>query len=319
MSFVPPKDRVFEQSTSNSQTVFTVTGALDASYNAFSASMSVGDTTIGAVVELGVAFKTGLLTYSATNQVTVTTVYESKGTFSSGGVKQVFMGQPAAATLMLNGPQTLTAAQKAQAAANLFKGPTTQVFTSGSGTYTTPADALWIEVELIGAGGGGSGSGTSAGAGGAGGSTTFSTLTGGGGSGGGATGGGGAGGTATGGFTNKPGASGGNGAASTNQWGGFGAPSPYGGGGLPGQPNQSAGGAAPANSGSGGGGGGDGATINSGGGGGAGGFVRAIINSPAATYSYAIGAGGTVGTAGTGGSAGGLGGSGYIQVTEHYS
>jgi hypothetical protein len=99
MAFVPPKDRVLEHSTSNSQTVFTVTGALDLSYNAFSASMSVGDTTIGAVVEAGVAFASGVLTYSAANQVTVTTVSESKGTFSSSGVKEVFMGLPAADAL----------------------------------------------------------------------------------------------------------------------------------------------------------------------------------------------------------------------------
>jgi hypothetical protein len=100
MAFVPPRDRVFEQSTSNSQSVFAVTGALDAGYNAFSASMSVGDTTFGAVIEPGVAFKAGLLTYSATNQVTVTTAFDSKGTFSSGGTKQVFMGWPAAAAMV---------------------------------------------------------------------------------------------------------------------------------------------------------------------------------------------------------------------------
>jgi microcystin-dependent protein len=95
MAFVAPKDRVLERSTSNSQTVFTVTGAADTSYNAFSASMSVGDTTIGGVVEAGTAFKSGVLTYSASGEVTVTTVYESKGTFSAGGVKEVFMGLPA--------------------------------------------------------------------------------------------------------------------------------------------------------------------------------------------------------------------------------
>lgn len=100
MAFVPPKDRVLEQSTSNSQSVFTVTGALDAGYNAFSAFMSVGDTTFGAVVEPGVAFKAGLLTYSASNQVTVTTAFESKGTFSAGGVKQVFMDTPAGAAVV---------------------------------------------------------------------------------------------------------------------------------------------------------------------------------------------------------------------------
>lgn len=96
MAYVPPKDRVLEHSTSNSQTVFTVTGAIDTSFNAFSASMSIGDTTIGYIVEPGVAFKSGLLTYSATNEVTVTTATESKGTFSSSGTKEVAMGLPAA-------------------------------------------------------------------------------------------------------------------------------------------------------------------------------------------------------------------------------
>jgi hypothetical protein len=119
MAFVPPKDRVLEPSTSNSQTVFTVTGALDTSYNAFSASMSVGDTTIGGIVEAGTAFKSGLLTYSNTNEVTVTTAFESKGTFSAGGTKQVFMGGPASRALMIDGAQTLTAAQKSQARRNI--------------------------------------------------------------------------------------------------------------------------------------------------------------------------------------------------------
>jgi hypothetical protein len=98
MAFVPPKDRVLEYSISNSQTVFTVTGAPESSMNPFSASMSVGDTTIGGVVEPGVAFVSGILTYSAANQVTVTTATESKGTFSASGLKHVFMGQPAALT-----------------------------------------------------------------------------------------------------------------------------------------------------------------------------------------------------------------------------
>jgi hypothetical protein len=96
MVFVPPKDRVLEHSTSNSQTVFTVTGAIDTSFNAFSAWMSIGDTTIGGVVEPGVAFKSGKLTYSATNEITIdSTGYDSKGTFSAGGTKEVFMGMAA--------------------------------------------------------------------------------------------------------------------------------------------------------------------------------------------------------------------------------
>lgn len=113
MVFVPPKDRVLEHSTSNSQTVFAVSGAVDASMNRFSAHMSVGDTTIGGVVEPGVAFKSGKLTYSAANEITIdSTGYESKGTFSSGGTKEVFMGLPAKSALMVDGPQVLTAAQQ---------------------------------------------------------------------------------------------------------------------------------------------------------------------------------------------------------------
>jgi hypothetical protein len=194
---------------------------------------------------------------------------------------------------------------------------TTQVFLSGSGTYTTPANVKWIEVEMVGGGGGGAGSGTTPGTPGAAGNTTFSTFTANAGiAANGPAGGGGA--TASGGYFNKTGAAGGNGSGLTNQWGGAGAAGPYGGGGVPGQPNQSAGGAAIANSGAGGGGGGDGATVNSGGGGGCGGFLRGIISAPAASYSYAVGAGGTGGTAGTGGSAGGNGGSGVIIVHEYY-
>lgn len=119
MAFVAPHDRVLEHSTSNSQTVFAVTGAVDTSYNAFSASMSIGDITIGGVVEPGVAFKSGVLTYSASNQVTVTTATESKGTFSAGGVKQVFMGLPATRAILVDGAQSLTTGQKTQARANI--------------------------------------------------------------------------------------------------------------------------------------------------------------------------------------------------------
>ncbi len=109
MVFVPPKDRVLEQSTSNSQTVFAVTGAIDTSYNAFSASMSVGDTTIGGVVEAGTAFVSGVLTYSAANQITVTGApFESKGTFSSSGVKHVFMGLPGSRAPLLDHPNSFT-------------------------------------------------------------------------------------------------------------------------------------------------------------------------------------------------------------------
>ena len=57
---------------------------------------------------------------------------------------------------------------------------------------------------------------------------------------------------------------------------------------------------------------------NSGGGAGAGEYVELIINNPAATYTYTIGAGGTAGTAGSSGGAGNAGGTGVIIVDEFY-
>lgn len=108
MTALPPHDRVMEYSTSNSQTVFALTGAVDTSYNAFSAFMIVGDTVIGGVVEEGVAFKSGILTYSAANQITVTTTNETKGTFSASGVKKVCMGQPAARRLTASFGEQIT-------------------------------------------------------------------------------------------------------------------------------------------------------------------------------------------------------------------
>lgn len=91
MVFVPAKDRVAETSATNHASVWTVAGALDTSHYPFSQYMSVGDTTIGTIVEPGVAFATGILTYSATNQITLTTTFESKGTFGAG-TKEICMG-----------------------------------------------------------------------------------------------------------------------------------------------------------------------------------------------------------------------------------
>lgn len=195
--------------------------------------------------------------------------------------------------------------------------PTIQRFTTGGGTYTTPANVKWIHVKLIGGGGGGTGSGTTPGAGGTGGSTSFSTLTG---VGGGAATGASAGGTASGGnlinMTGNVGES--NGTLGTGHYGGVGGAGPWGGCGVAGNNGPGAGAAAVANSGAGGGGAGSGGTGPAGTGGGAGGYVETIITSPSATYSYSVGAGGTGGTAGTSGAAGGAGGSGIIIVTEYY-
>jgi hypothetical protein len=198
--------------------------------------------------------------------------------------------------------------------------PTIQAFTSGSGTYTLPANCLWIEVEAVAGGGGGSGSGTSNGVGGTGGNTTFGTtfITCNGGSGGQANDDGGAGGSASGGDFNINGSagSGTSAATGTTNPGGAGAPSPLGNGGGGG--GQSRSGGAATGFGAGGGGAGCGAAGNTGNGGGSGGYARKMITSPSSTYAYSVGAAGSAGTAGTGGAAGGAGSPGYIRVIEHY-
>ena len=211
--------------------------------------------------------------------------------------------------------------------------PTIQKFTSGSGTYTTPASCLWIRVRAVGPGGGGSGSSTqAANNGGDGGNgsaaTTFGPISAGLGSGGShgpANGGGGGGGVSLGSAigTAIEGANGGGSgfttAATVYPLSGHGGASAFGGSGASAAAGFS-GFTAKTNSGSGGSGGGviGGGVSNFGSGGGSGGYVDAIIISPAASYSYAIGSGGAAGTAGTSGFAGGAGASGYIEVTEYY-
>jgi hypothetical protein len=213
-----------------------------------------------------------------------------------------------------------------------FTPPTIQKFTSGSGTYTTPAGVLYIRVKQAGGGAGGAGSGAGAGAGADGGNTTFGTslLVANGGTGGVTNGSlGGAGGSSSlgtgpigtalsggygqAGFTSS--------AIGSSPCGGFGGTTAFGGAGSGGNGNGGgAGGSAIANTGAGGGGAGGSATTTfAGAGGGAGGFIDAIILSPSATYSYAVGSGGAGGTAGTSGFAGGAGGSGYIEITEFYN
>lgn len=214
-----------------------------------------------------------------------------------------------------------------------FTTPTTQTFLSGSGTYTRPAGVKYIRVKMVGGGGaGGTGNSTSAaaGKGGDGGNSVFGPFTAGGGIGGqGATtasiGTPGSGGVLAGspGGLSTVGTQGGLGAAvdaassKSDTPGGFGGNSRLGGAGG-GSYYGAAGYAAKPNSGSGGGGG---SGISGGGqypspGGGSGAFVDTIISSPAATYSYAVGAGGTV-TAGSG-YVGGAGGSGMILIEEYY-
>jgi hypothetical protein len=206
--------------------------------------------------------------------------------------------------------------------------PTRQVLTSGT-TYNRPSGVRQLRIRMLGGGGGGAGSGTGTGGdGGGGGNSSFNSIVANGGGGGkGATALGGAGGTGgTGGTApttfRTPGAAGHYGfqittvpAFTNNLYGPSGAPSQLGGGGLG---TAVAGNNAGANTGAGGAGAGMGAAGGAGGSGGAGEYVEIIIDNPAPTYAYAIGAGGTAGTAGAAGFIGGVGGSGIIIVDEIY-
>lgn len=266
---------------------------------------------------------TGGATTIATSDLTV-----SRALVSDGSGKVAVATTTSTEISYLNG---VTSAIQTQLDAKGGSTITVQKFTSGSGTYTTPANVKYIRVRMVGGGAGGIGSGTAAGTvPTAGGNTTFgsSLLV--------ANGGGigtwagaiGAGGTASLG-TGPIGLafSGQTGrtmmqttTASLYAIGGAGGSSFFGGSGYGGGP-VSTGGAAATNSGSGGGGGGgqsSASTVNSGGGGGAGGYVDATITTPSSTYAYAVGAAGTAGAAGTGGYAGGAGAAGIIIVEEYY-
>jgi hypothetical protein len=209
----------------------------------------------------------------------------------------------------------------------IYTAPTTQVFLSGSGTYTTPASVLYIRVRMVGGGAGGNANG---GAGSAGGNTTFGTslLN----SGGGQVNStspyyyGGAGGTfSLGGLTQGFGVVGGcgsNGESPDNATsglhpnGGIGGVSALGGAGVGATvfgPMDATAGAT--NTGAGGGGG----AISAGGlgAGGAGAYIDMIIPAPSATYPYVVGAGGAAGT-NSGGEPAADGASGMIIVDEYY-
>ena len=197
--------------------------------------------------------------------------------------------------------------------------PTSQIFLSGSGTYTpTSPSILYIELEMVG-GGGGAGAGAGAGAGGTGGNTTFGTIIATGGAGGSGAAGGSLGGVAsgvpsTGAFTISGGTGGvgGSSGATMPDTGGPGGSSPFGGAGNTSNISAAVANAKP-NSGSGGGGQYvSGTGLNAGSGGGAGAYVKAFI-SPAVSVSYAVGAAGS-----SGGGANGTGGSGIIIIREYY-
>lgn len=209
--------------------------------------------------------------------------------------------------------------------------PTYQSFVSGTAqTYTTPAGVQYLKIKISagGGGGGGSSNGSPAGTGGGtGGTATFGSTTAIGGLGGGVNSGvtpGSQGNGGTGGTTGTgtqilrlQGGFGGSGtvagASTSDPNGGAGGGNPFGGApgsvagtGLAGAPNTGAGGAGAAGN----------TNQGGGGGGGAGEYVEFIISSPAATYTYTVGAAGTAGTGNIRNAA--PGSAGIILVEENY-
>lgn len=220
----------------------------------------------------------------------------------------------------------------------IYCNPNIQVFNSGSGTYTTPTcngfNPITIELFLQGGGGGGAGSGTSPGATTAGGDTCWNTTgaactmpvydAGGGAAGVSSNFTSAAGGTVSGSGSCSWSSSGGTSnvaIAATAQLGGAGGSTALAAGAYGGNYTAStgAGGINPvASSGVGGGGASSGSTSGSGSGGGGGASCFVVITSPAATYTYAVGSGGTGGTLGTGGAAGSGGASGTIRAVAKW-
>ena len=243
-------------------------------------------------------------------------------------------GSATAAATYTNNGQTFTVVNTVSSATQVLMTSTgapassgTLTKSTGTGdstlTFSSAVAPTYLEVEMVGGGEGGGGSGTSGqSAGGAGGNTTFgsSFLV--------ANGGGtvtsqigGTASIASGGIgIALQGGSGTETYALSSAFFSAGSPgvsSPLGGAGGG---KRGTGGSAITNTGSGGGGGGISniAGATTGGSGSAGGYVHATIQSPSATYAYAVGAAGTAGGAGTSGAAGGAGGSGVIIVKEFF-
>lgn len=316
----------------NSPALAGAVNAATYSYRAESNDLLQWEEGIGAYNSATGVFARSVVFYnsSGTGVATGQSGAGTKITFST--VPQVAIVALAEDLFLFNAAMSLTTAQKKQALANIFIPPTTQIFLSGSGTWTPSAGCLWAEVLLVGAAAGNSGSGTGGAwtVGSAGGNTTLggTLLVAGGGSAGQGpgNGAGGAGGvpSSTAGPIILLAVSGGSGSAALNGGGTYpsgvaGANSSLAGAGAGGSAN-SVGSAPAANSGSSGGGS---SAINAAGSiagsiGGAGATVRAIIVSPTA-LAYAVGAGGASGAAGTSGNIGLAGASGQIVIVEHYN
>jgi hypothetical protein len=295
----------------------------------------LGNPTAGSATVQGVALNncSNALTYSTSTHTFGCNTTAGTGTVTSIATGAGLSGGPITAS----GTIALSAARQTNPTHCQMISTTATTCNSGgsqanNGTYTTPANVLWIEVTLVGGGGGGSG-GNNGGAGTAGNSTCWATTgaactspvyQAGGGAGAAASGGGGSlGGIVSGSATcdwSVPGGSGGAAvqtSAASNVPGGTGGNSSRGGGGGSQWAAENNG---AANSGGGGSGGSGNSSASSfgGGGGGGGATCHFTISNPAATYTYAVAGTAAGGSGGGGAFPGGGGAAGQIIIYEHY-
>ena len=323
------RDRVWENTSSSGLLDFALAGAIGSPYEAFNATGNYSDgDTFKYCAFADAQWETATGTYvAATNKVQRpgTVDENSSGTTSPinfASAPQIFVTFTAAFAQLLVDTQAgrvLTGTTNGLPvwAASSVAVPTRQVLTSGT-TYTTPANVRQLKIRMIGGGGGGSGGGV---AGSVGATTTFNSIV--------ANGGSGANSPGTGATSNSGNGTGtaslrvigaanslGMNVSPQNMPGGQGGSGAFGGGGG-GSGWWSGAGSTAGSVNSGGGGGGGSGSYNSGGGGGSGDYVEIIINSPAASYTYAIGGGGAAGNTGASFNAS-AGGSGLIIVDEIY-
>jgi len=324
------------------ETNCAVGGTVSDAYSAGNAFNFIGNNGASGSTALGDRITSGttaVTTNSATNTISLTVNNVTTGYINSSGLLVVpgisltqnygvssttgyFSGNVGIGTSNPNAKLEVNGTISATRVTGL-SAPQVTVYTSGSGTYYTPANALYLIVEMVSGGGGGGGVGTSGGGnGGTGGTSFFGTVSCGGGGGGSGAGGasGGGGGSCSNGDVNISGGQGGgaNGGSPSNLPGGNGGNSYFGGGHGIIASGGNGGGNGQANTGGGGSGASSITGYAGGTGGGAGGYARKLIGNPAASYSYAVGGGGSAGSAGGSGAPGGAGGSGIIIVTAYF-
>ena len=82
-----------------------------------------------------------------------------RGTYNAGAgtVTRSLLSSSTGALLSLSGSATMAFTALAEDLVAMFTPPQVTVLSSGSGTYNTPAGALYLVLEMVGGGGGGAG------------------------------------------------------------------------------------------------------------------------------------------------------------------